>query len=84
MGFKCIYYNDIVFGFMNIEEVLILCVMKDSQSTLIITGKLLLKMGYTPGPQMGQIIQKAYEIQLEKDWNQEQLTDFITKQYNVS
>lgn len=56
----------------------------EGKPTPIITGKLLLKMGYTPGPQMGQIIQKAYEIQLEKDWNQEQLTDFITKQYNVS
>lgn len=49
----------------------------------IVTGKLLLSLGYEPGPKMGEIIRMAYKIQLEKDWNQEQLTKFILKQYPI-
>jgi putative nucleotidyltransferase with HDIG domain len=50
----------------------------------IITGKLLLSLGYKPGIKMGEMIRMAYQIQLEKNWNQEQLTEFILNQYPIS
>jgi tRNA nucleotidyltransferase (CCA-adding enzyme) len=49
----------------------------------IITGKLLLTLGYKPGPIMGEIIRKAYQIQLEENWDEKQLTEFILNQYPV-
>lgn len=49
----------------------------------IITGKLLLTLGYKPGPRMGKIIKEAYQTQLEKNWDEKQLTEFIFNQYPV-
>lgn len=49
----------------------------------IITGKLLLTLGYKPGLIMGEIIRKAYQIQLEENWDEKQLTEFILNQYPV-
>lgn len=49
----------------------------------IITGKLLLTLGYKPGPRIGKIIKEAYQIQLEENWDEKQLTDFILNQYPV-
>jgi len=49
----------------------------------IITGKLLLQMGYLPGLKIGEIIKMAYQIQLEKNWNQKQLTEFISHKYPI-
>lgn len=46
----------------------------------IITGKLLLTLGYKPGPRMGKIIKEAYQMQLKNNWGQEQLVNFV-KQY---
>jgi tRNA nucleotidyltransferase (CCA-adding enzyme) len=55
----------------------------DSKPEPIVTGKLLLSLGYKPGVEMGEIIRMAYQIQLEIDWNQEQLTEFILNQYPI-
>lgn len=47
----------------------------------IITGKLLLTLGYKPCPRMGKIIKEAYQMQLKNNWGQEQLVNFVLKQY---
>lgn len=52
--------------------------------TPIITGKLLLQLGFSSGPKMGEIIKTAYDMQLEKDWNQEQLTAYVLNKYKLS
>ena len=40
-------------------------------------------MGYLPGLKIGEIIKMAYQIQLEKNWNQKQLTEFISHKYPI-
>lgn len=46
----------------------------------IITGKLLISLGYSPGPMIGKIIKDCFEKQLD-GWGEKELVDYVVQHY---
>lgn len=56
----------------------------EEKPTPIVTGKLLLSLGFMPGPQMGEIIRTSYDLQLDKGWEKDELIRFVLETYKAS
>ena len=55
----------------------------EEKPTPIVTGKLLLSLGFMPGPQMGEIIRTSYDLQLDKGWGKDELIRFVLETYKA-
>lgn len=49
----------------------------------IITGKLLISLGYSPGPMIGKIIKDCFEKQLD-GWGEKELVDYVLQHYPLA
>jgi hypothetical protein len=45
----------------------------------LVQGRDLIKLGYQPGPEMGKLLKKLYEIQIERGLNKAECLQIVTK-----